>query len=234
MLHALTFTGVDAATDLDRAAALADRYPQVEFGVLAGTRSGRPGEPRHPDLHLVRSVPLRLPQTALHLCSHLARAALRCEPAAVDLAEFFGRVQINVDRLSPVHIPGLLAFCDRMDERQVILQHGDPAVVPPVLHNRLEWLFDISGGRGLPSGDRWPDPPRDGRRWGYAGGLGPHRGGISPIVAMLQRTPPDVSVWFDIESGVRTRDAFDLDKVETVCRAVLGDGIPHPAKETSP
>ena len=234
MLHCLTFTGVDAATDLGRAAALSDRYLQLEFGILAGSRSGLPGEPRYPDLDLVRTLPGVLPRTALHLCGHLARAALRCDPAPVALAEGFDRVQINVPRLMASHLPGLIAFCELMDERQVIVQRRDHFPMPPTLHPRLEWLYDPSGGRGVASDAPWPAPFHDGRRWGYAGGLGATPRGITPIVAMLARTPRRVPLWFDMESGVRTDDAFDLDKVETVCRAVLGDGIPETPAETTP
>ena len=82
-------------------------------------------------------------------------------------------------------------------------------------HPRIEYLFDESGGRGK-RGD-WPDPwpVLPGMRCGYAGGLGPDN--VDEALEFVERHP-DARIWLDMESGVRTNDWMDLEKVEAVCQ----------------
>lgn len=70
-------------------------------------------------------------------------------------------------------------------------------------------LFDPSGGRGI-GGHAWPSPP-PATRMGYAGGIGPDN-----IEQVLDQVAPLGAAWIDMESGVRTDDRFDLDKVREV------------------
>lgn len=55
---------------------------------------------------------------------------------------------------------------------------------------------------------------------GFAGGLNPEN--------ILERKEEidilwEKDYWLDMESGVRTDDWFDLDKVEDICKKVLGE-----------
>ena len=79
----------------------------------------------------------------------------------------------------------------------------------------IVFLHDQSGGRGIDSIDLWPRPEAM-ERVGYAGGLKP-----SNIVKALKtvrnfKTYFGADIWLDMETGVRTNDWFDLDKVELV------------------
>ena len=74
-------------------------------------------------------------------------------------------------------------------------------------------LFDASAGRGVaPEG--WP-APLPGHFCGYAGGINPDNvaGHIDKIAAAGAQ-----DTWIDMESGVRTDDRFDLDKVRRVLK----------------
>jgi phosphoribosylanthranilate isomerase len=84
---------------------------------------------------------------------------------------------------------------------------------------RTHVLFDASRGKGvLPK--EWPSPWRaTGRQclYGYAGGLGPNNlaSALPAIKAAAQRNGK-TPYWIDMESGVRTDNAFDFDKVRHV------------------
>ena len=106
-----------------------------------------------------------------------------------------------------------------MKTQSVILQHRGPWSEIPVDHPRIEYLFDLSEGRGEEGFEHWPDPPED-RRVGYAGGLGPHN-----ITRALEfaKGHPKARIWFDMERNVRDQDyRLDLDMVREVCRLALG------------
>ena len=106
-----------------------------------------------------------------------------------------------------------------MKTRSVILQHRGTWSEIPTDHPRIEYLFDLSEGRGEEGFEHWPDPPED-RRVGYAGGLGPHN-----VTKALEfaKGHPKAKIWFDMERNVRDQDYhLDLDMVREVCRLALG------------
>ena len=85
-------------------------------------------------------------------------------------------------------------------------------------HPRIEYLFDLSEGRGEEGFERWPDPTGD-RRAGYADGLRPRN--IRRALEFAARHP-EYRTWFDMERNVRDAHyRFDLDKVREVCRLAL-------------
>ena len=55
MLELVTFTGVDAHTDLKELARIASEYPQAEFAVLAGSQTGG-DNPIFPPMDIVRAL----------------------------------------------------------------------------------------------------------------------------------------------------------------------------------
>ena len=87
----------------------------------------------------------------------------------------------------------------------------------PVLHEKVEYLFDVSEGRGMESFEHWPVPSADFARTGYAGGLGPHN--IERAVAFAQFHDEHV-LWFDMEGRIRTDGWLNTDTVEAVCRLI--------------
>ena len=81
-------------------------------------------------------------------------------------------------------------------------------------HEKVEYLYDRSGGRGLDSFAQWPKPSPCLPRMGYAGGLGPDN--IARAVAFADAFP-EASLWFDMESRIRKGGLVDLAAVESVC-----------------
>ena len=78
-------------------------------------------------------------------------------------------------------------------------------------------LLDESGGKGIEAPFRMPSYLHN-VHVGFAGGINPDN-----VVAKVQEITslPHVNrFWIDMESGVRTNDRFDLDKVEQVCELV--------------
>ena len=80
----------------------------------------------------------------------------------------------------------------------------------------LHILYDPSGGRGVPVAE-WPLPAaaQFGFPLGYAGGI--HPGNVLSVLKALSDREPS---WIDMETGVRTNDAFDLAKVRSVLEQV--------------
>ncbi|NUB09040.1 hypothetical protein FBZ85_1065 [Azospirillum brasilense] len=79
----------------------------------------------------------------------------------------------------------------------------------------VEWLFDRSAGEGR-APEEWPRHSGGARLVGHAGGIGP--GNVVEVLKPIAATGPDR---LDMESGGRTDDWLDLDKVEAVCRTVF-------------
>lgn len=224
----ITFTGLDARTDLKRCANLSARYP-IEWGVLfSASRQGQ--EHRYPDVDALSAIWVSGVRLAAHLCGQHARDIMAGVPPLlpVDFAScplrpddvLCNRVQVNHQEPNPAAIHDFLRPWERI--KGIAQARGDafPAAV-----KGCDWLFDRSGGTGQPPAE-WPRHPGGGRLVGYAGGIGPEN-----VLDVLNRIGADGPFWIDMESGVRTDDWLDLDKVEAVCRSVFG--VPRIEGKTS-
>jgi hypothetical protein len=222
----ITFTGVDAFTDVNELIAISKDYP-VEWGVLfSPSRQG--AENRYPPLNAVREMLYGEAATsqeahhlrfAAHLCGDDAKALLDGGTSPHDdmIGRAFHRVQVNTTSKRFSYDP--LATWGHELGVDVILQcrgefpTGDES-------RKLKWLFDLSGGRGA-SPSRWPRPTHDDRSrlLGFAGGLNPdnvHQHAID--IGGWSR-----SYWLDMETGVRDEnDRFSLEKCRAVLMAVYG------------
>ena len=227
MIDLVTFTGVDAETSLDSLAELSGRYPRVEFGVLVGSQVGG----IFPTLDVVEGLKNRGIdegfRTALHLCGRYARTAANSDsagPGLWDLCAGFGRVQVNLhgDWFDPSQVQmtraGIKSFANRVDAERVILQHRGDWESVPTRHQKVEYLFDLSEGGGVVSFADWPPPSPILSRVGYSGGLGPDN--INRAVDFAA-AHPKATMWFDMESRIRTNGLLDLSAVESVCKQVF-------------
>ncbi|CAO3446708.1 hypothetical protein [Azospirillum argentinense] len=208
----ITFTGLDARTDLVRAVTIARAYP-VEFAfLLSPKRQGQ--EPRYPGgdtLSPIMWSPLISLRLAAHVCGFHSRdimASGPCRGLPVDLG-FCKRVQVNHE--APV--AGCIhQFARNWGVRGIAqTREAFPA------DRRVDWLFDRSAGSGQMPGE-WPRHPGGDQLVGYAGGIGPDN--VTDVLRLINSDGP---YWICMESGVRTDDWLDLDKVEAVCRAVYGE-----------
>lgn len=239
MLEIVTFTGVDSQTSTVELTAIAERYPRVEYGVLVST-DGYTGRESgiFPPHHVVDTLRMLgstgMFQTSIHLCGEVARRVMSetWGPAILRMCDGFSRVQLNLhgDAFNPERIEvsarAVQGFAEAVDCRSLILQHRRPWNDVPFLHPRVEYLFDLSEGRGQESFQSWPRPPIDGMRVGYAGGLGPHN--IRQAVDFAGRYP-DAPLWLDMEGRIRNRSGWlDLRAIASVCRQVWPDNDSPP------
>lgn len=208
-LH-ITFTGVDAHTDLNRMIDLSEEYP-CEWGILfSHKRQGN--DIRYPARHVIDRI-LDAPVTfAAHLCGSIAANIMNGDYHIDVPLTAFDRVQVN--HVKP--LPDVLEEFSAQWHRTVIGQSRSVSTFPTV-RNGVEWLYDPSGGNGLLPEEY---PSNQGKaKVGYAGGINPDN--VVEINEKVKNLSP-AGYWLDMESGVRTDDKFDLDKVEAVLKAIYG------------
>jgi len=223
-LTRITITGADDHVDPRELVRLSAQYPFVEWGLLAS--ESRAGAARYPTAHWLAQFGRAaefgevLPRSALHLCGELSRRAIAGRlPFDLDrwrdIPLFWQRVQLN--GFSQYRLPMLgLASTYRLVE--FILQVQSHAAL---LHARdlyehdrnVAALWDVSGGEGIPFD--WEHPPELGLLpTGFAGGIGPDN--LQVAATFVRRLgEADEPTWLDGESGWRTGDEFDLDKVRS-------------------
>jgi phosphoribosylanthranilate isomerase len=162
--------------------------------------------------------------TAIHLCGRYSRKPQEFFEA-LPMSTRFDRLQWNID---PAHLK------DAGIEEMILNQRGHGTVIVQIRDEesekllqrvrdggvRSQPLFDASGGRGVPfeTVQKPLDGPRTGKLTGYAGGITPET--VSGVLERLEaELPKEQPVWIDMETGVRTDDWLDLDKVqEVLCR----------------
>lgn len=207
----ITFTGADDQTDHQDLLDLSEEYP-VEFAILfSETKRGQPRYPTQKWINSLEGLDLSL---AAHICGSWAHQIVHTGQSAIDdRLGMFDRVQINT--ADPLDIDLLCSWKSRIEdmfgrEFRIILQTRDKFPED----DRLEWLFDASGGRGI-FPDSWPKPPqKETVRLGYAGGLGPDN-----VLDAVKAINLDFGYWIDMETRIRNAsDQFDLGLCRDVCR----------------
>lgn len=201
----ITFTGADDRTDIGEMRALASQYP-IEWGILfSPSKQGK--DNRFPSQRTLARLTQEGMRLSAHLCGGYSRKVVAKEGFHTGVTlNHFSRIQVN--HIAPY--PGLIAsFCELGGKRGISQWRG--MVFPD--DDRVDWLFDRSGGRGaLPPA--WPAYP--GHFVGYAGGINPDNAKM--VIETIDATG---HYWIDMEGGVRTNDWFDLKKVRAVCEAVF-------------
>lgn len=239
----VTVTGADDAVDPAALVALSRRFPFVEWGILVSAT--RDGTPRYPSsAWRERLVALgNEARFSAHLCGRAAKSLMAGVPWC---PARFHRMQINGycrswlhDRkrdegATPEHqgLAGLVQ-AGMQWPMSLILQAKTPAAVDDavldaaafnatcrVFGSSAEVLCDPSAGTGAAIGKeffRAPDTNRgrngEAVRVGYAGGIGPEN--VEAVLTAL-RMHRVGDTWIDMESGVRSNDKLDLDKVAHV------------------
>ena len=209
----LTFTGVDDRTDLSELAACC-RSTGIEYAVLAGTSTGR--HPRFPQVTRIRAFEAACSDAgiacAIHLCGRHARAANAGEHEELtELCRGFGRIQVNSPTAGDYNRENLEQLQEHVGV-PVIVQHRQPFTdSKPFAGRKLSYLFDKSGGRGVAGFEYW-SRPWPGIACGYAGGLNPE----NIAAAITHARSFNQNVWLDMETGIRTEDRFDVQKVQRI------------------
>lgn len=230
-LKHITFTGIDARTDLQELQAIQQQYPIAEFGVLTSYHWYENGN-RYLNPQFLPNLYGRELNLALHICGGAAQDAMNGLWTCVNILTedllyrgLFQRIQLNVANRQDN--PYILA-CTPNPKTEVIIQQrsGNTDVFERSLWEDedgcprlVSMLIDDSGGQGI-------DSPiiiySSVYKIGYAGGINPDN--VADKLAYLFENVHDGEFWIDMESGVRTDDWFDLDKVHQVleiCQPII-------------
>jgi phosphoribosylanthranilate isomerase len=230
----MTVTGADDDTNIRGMIELSKEYNFLEWGLLFPLL----GHPRFPSLEWFKKLKEEVKQKdvklnlSAHLCFDMLDSAL-ANKLAEDYLKGFNRVQLNFhgidhfwlkDELEP-----LFKFIETNANRKIIFQFdgvNDKWILEYLDINKypnIQYLFDTSSGAGiLPN--TFP-MPYSGVTCGFAGGLGPDN--LKDVVTTFKETlNPTKSFWIDMETRVRTKGKFDLNKVaqcaEIVAKTVWG------------
>lgn len=230
-LELVSLTGADDNIAPQSLKANSARFPTVEWAILYFPE--REGSPRNPssawrELFLEQGMKF----AAAHLCgTQVFREILDPELAQKRIADLqrYRRVQININARRPEFTASEVLSIYRTLHTagiRMILQHHDESapVIAQFLREidqdegpQVDVLFDASRGKGVQP-DQWPAPFGLPTFTGYAGGLGPDNVAteLRKITATIFESGADAPFWIDMETGIRTNNAFDLYKVERV------------------
>lgn len=227
-LTRVTITGADDRTPIGELIKLSEEFPFLEVGILMSMK--RRGESRYPSTTWLNDFyQMYDPRPfAWHLCGEFSRTAM----ANSDEWQAFtpDRVQLNGFPTRPFRVHELAV---RFPDTEFILQ-----VRKAIHHNvaracalgslgNVVALNDVSGGTGVAA----EIEPIEGMRTGYGGGIGPDNV-VETIEKILAKTKDDF--WIDMESGVRTDDRFDLEKVRYVLKLAAPYIAAEPCGERDP
>lgn len=217
----VTFSGIDDSTDPKWLVEVSHQFKDVidiEWGILLSPKTNRP---RYPSEEWVESLEKIAARKRLNLSGHLCGSYAKSfayndevESIPIDLS-MFDRIQINLAPFIETVNKELLIksikkdFCYIVQAGTNIDKSVDIANFISKHLANTNILFDCSGGRGI-SQETWPEPVQ-GFFCGYAGGIGVPN--IEQVIEGVTEASGGVSVWIDMESGIRTNDITDHDKI---------------------
>lgn len=231
-LKHITFTGIDAKTDIQDLIDIQREFPIAEFGVLTSyhwyENGNRYLNPAFLSNLYAGNGELNL---ALHICGSAAHDAAVGEWYKIydhlsGALNMFKRIQLNV--ANRTDNPKYL-WSTHYSGQELIVQQRNAEDVALYAATRSEFeyicpvsvLLDASGGQGI-------DTPlkvlKTLGKVGYAGGINPDN--VAEKLSFLLQNVRMGEFWIDMESGVRTGDWFDTDKVRRVlaiCKEVIRD-----------
>ena len=231
-LKHIPFTGIDAKTDIHVLREIQGEFPIAEFGVLTSYHWYENGN-RYLNPAFISNLyagngELNL---ALHICgsaTHDAAVGMwqKIKEHLFGTLEIFKRIQLNVAnrKNNPEYL-----WAPSFIHQELIVQQHDLDNLTLYNTTRDIWqgdrcpasvLLDASGGRGI---DTPIEVLKGNHKVGYAGGLNPDNVG-EKLSYLMENVDGDF--WIDMESGVRTDDWFDLDKVVKVlgiCKQVIDE-----------
>lgn len=232
-LQHITFTGIDHRTSLNDLLEIQRQCPLVEFGVLASYNWKENGN-RYLRPDIIRGLRCKGLNLSLHLCGSAAHDAAIGEWEKIDnfllgSLGIFKRVQLNIsnrkDNPEYCWIPMVIGQelivqqhdCDDMPIYEATVKKWSEHPFPH--RDPISVLLDASGGRGIDTPLKVL--PTSGKV-GYAGGF--NQENVGDKLSFLLTNIRMGEFWIDMESGVRTDDWFDSNKVVRVleiCNGVL-------------
>ncbi len=223
MINKVTITGADSDIKHRDLMELSKEYPFVEWGILISDT--RMGTDRYPTLDWINKICIgkQLMQPSmnlsLHVCGKLCKDILKGDAPDLlfkfpPLIDYFNRVQLNFNvKNSDIQLKKFMKVLSYLNN-DIIFQfnQSNKDFVDFLIEfgdDKWNYLYDSSGGRGVVRSD-WSKPFK--KYTGYAGGLSPEN--LEEEIESILKVSKDTPVWIDVESGVRTENKFDLDKVK--------------------
>ena len=221
-LKHITFTGIDAKTDIQALKEIQRKFPIVEFGVLTSYHWYENGN-RYLDPQIINRLRGNGLNLALHICGSAAHNAAEgywnmVNHLVLSNLGLCKRVQLNV--ANRMDNPFRLASTPNTHTEVIIQQKGihNIEMFEHSMWMNVSVLLDASGGRGI---DTPIEILNGDYKVGYAGGLNPDNVG-EKLSYLMENVNGDF--WIDMESGVRTNDYFDLGKavkVLEICESII-------------
>lgn len=234
MLRLISLVGVDEKTNIRDLIDLVSWYDKVsrtaftdlEFGFLYSETRSKTDDDRYPSYEFIKNTKRILEDknilTSIHLCgSEAVKDYLDSKDYILDLIGS-GRVQLNFNmnnyntetlipqliEASHAHIGQLILQINK-SKKKLIKEIYNHAVVSKTIH----FLHDSSGGFGKEI-EKVEAPDRV-IFTGYAGGLKPEN--IKNVLRLIESvSAPGLDFYIDMESGIRTDNLFDLEKIKSV------------------
>lgn len=218
-INKVTFTGADNQTNIKELFELQEKYPFVEWGILFSQKKA--GEQRYPTLDYVKQLTYPLELSA-HFCGWYSREVIENHNFNLinDLSEPFRRVQLNYNFKDSKTIEELFKFVEVMWSKKIILQYNEnnKKFIDNIIYipKNVNFLYDNSGGRGIAIQEI--ENPIESYYTGYSGGLNEEN--IESICQSIIENKNNCQTWIDIETGVRTDEEFDLQKVRKILEKI--------------
>ena len=216
----ISLTGADDNTPIGYLEAIQANYPTTEWAILMFPE--REGANRNPSLAWREEFyKAKLTNKALHLCGTAINQLAEENVQLMKELDNYQRVQINLKPrwASDDFIKSLKVVVKKLPHIQFITQHNEDNKTFFHYWDEVEnhaYLYDGSLGKGV-SPESWQAPIKN-KFCGYAGGLSPLN--IKDNLQKIKSVIGSENVWIDMESGVRTNDNFDLNKVVDILTLV--------------
>ena len=230
-LKHITFTGLDERTDVNELKIIQKAFPFVEFGVLMSKNWQTNGN-RYPDPESIARFTDQGLNLSAHLCGRIAREAYTGNfTNLIEVYPIFTHPDFKRTQLNVAPYENIFETAESIEEpidKEIIIQQRSPSIKDTHAFIRFElknpdanvtMLIDPSGGRGVDDG---LDIIATDYKTGYAGGI--NAGNVKDKLTTLMEMNTVGDFWIDMESGVRTDDWFDINKVMDVlekCKDVL-------------
>ena len=213
-INKITFTGADNNTNPNRLKEIQNKYPHVEWGILVSSNNNRNRYPCEEYILGLKDMGLNL---SLHLCGKYSRSIMQDDDITLKY-DWFDRYQINFNFKNNAHdLNNFYKLANKYPDKKFILQsnQSNDYYIDEILKNdisNVNVLYDASGGRGTEIKNI--SYPYKNVYTGYSGGI--NLDNIWTVCEAITSCDDDSEVWIDMESGVRTNDEFDLDKVKRI------------------
>jgi hypothetical protein len=231
MLTHISITGADDNTSIEELAKISKEFSYAEWGILYYPERG--GAKRNPTKDWRNQFLSAIPKekTAIHLCGEDVFNEILAD--SFDNSELkselnnYGRLQLNINarKLKNLFTDEEIAKIYKKllaSNFHIIAQYNhisEKAINDFIKNNVVDYdyfdiLLDSSLGKGV-SPEQWtvPEGLSPEATLGLAGGLNPENI-FSSYIQINQIT--ENKYWLDLESGARTDNEFDLDKVKNI------------------